>query len=101
MKHQEILKQFAEYLHQEEKSEATREKYLRSIRHFYDYLWDKPITKQEIISYKQSLLKRYKISTVNGILIALNLFFRFLMLSDYCVKLAKVQRKIFCRCERE
>ena len=67
MKQQEILKQFAKYLYQEEKSAATREKYLLSIRHFYDYLQGKSIAKEEIISYKQSLLKRYKISTVNSI----------------------------------
>ncbi len=46
-------------------------------------------------------IKRYKPVTVNSMLIAINLFLRFLNLPDYCVKLTKIQRKIFCRSERE
>ena len=44
-------------------------------------------------------MKQYTSSTVNTMLIALNLFLRFLGLSDCCVKLVKIQRKIFCQPE--
>ena len=84
------IKRFAENLRYEEKSEATRDKYLRDIRSFQHYIVDRDITKAEVMSYKEHLKSRYASASVNSMLVALNGFLRFLGLGGCCVKLLKV-----------
>lgn len=95
------IQRFEQYLHTEEKSAATIEKYLRDIRCFCDFLTDKPISKEETISYKEYLTQQYASASVNSMLVALNCFLRFLNRSDCCVKLLKIQRQMFCGEEKE
>ena len=46
------LTAFKEYLHQEEKSEATVEKYLHDVRCFYTFLEQRATEKTEVLAYK-------------------------------------------------
>ena len=91
----DAILQFEQYLKEEEKSEATIEKYLRDVRTFAEYLAGRPIEKAEIISYKEYLTNHYAPASVNSMLVALNGFLRFSGLSSYCVKILKIQRQIF------
>lgn len=95
------IQRFTENLRYEEKSEATRDKYLRDIRSFQHYIANRDITKVEVMSYKEYLKSRYAPASVNSMLVALNGFLRFLGLEGCCVKLLKVQQQIFCREDKE
>lgn len=66
--------EFEQYLKQEEKSEATLEKYLRDVRCFFVFLRDREICKNETIAYKEYLSKNYAPASVNSMLVALNIF---------------------------
>ena len=46
---------FEEYLREEEKSDATVEKYLRDVRCFYAFLANRSAEKSEVLAYKEYL----------------------------------------------
>lgn len=96
---------FESYLCNEEKSRATREKYLRDVRGFLSFLSGYPqkdaIGKEHTVAYKAYLSERYAPASVNSMLTAVNLFLRFLGMEQLCVKLMRIQRQIFSREERE
>ncbi len=92
---------FEKWLKQEEKSQATLEKYMRDIRHFLAFLGDRKISKEVTIAYKEYLAKEYAPASVNSMLVALNGFLRYFCLQKCCVRLMKIQRQIFCREEKE
>lgn len=95
------LSVFEKWLKQEEKSQATLEKYMRDIRHFLAFLGDRKISKEVTIAYKEYLAKEYAPASVNSMLVALNGFLRYFCLQKCCVRLMKIQRQIFCREEKE
>ena len=96
------LHAFARQLEEEERSCATVEKYMRSIRQFVQWLNGQPVTKAAVGAWKETLLQRGQTSaTVNAKLTALD---RFLMLQgwSHCrVKHLRVQRRLFRAPERE
>lgn len=92
---------FEEYLREEEKSDATVEKYLRDVRCFYAFLENRPADKSEVLAYKEYLTRQYAPASVNSMLVALNCYLRFCGLTGSCVKLLKIQRQIYCRQEKE
>lgn len=98
---EESLRTYKRYLDEEEKSEATTEKYLRDARAFLLYINGSEITKRETIRYKEHLSRRYAPASVNSMLVALNGYLRFIGKGDCCVKLLKIQRQMFCREEKE
>lgn len=95
------LSVFEKWLKQEEKSQATLEKYMRDIRHFLAFLGDRKISKEVTIAYKEYLAQEYAPASVNSMLVALNGFLRYFCLQKCCVRLMKIQRQIFCREEKE
>lgn len=95
------LSVYEKCLRQEEKSQATLEKYMRDIRHFLAYLEDRTVSKEETIAYKEYLAQNYAPVSVNSMLVAVNGFLRFVGLQKCCVRLMKIQRQIFCREDKE
>ncbi len=95
------LKKFELHLKHEEKSRATCEKYVRDVRAFGRYVGSREITKEEAVGYKENLKESYAPASVNSMLVALNVFFRFIDRQDCCVKLIKLQRQMFCSGEKE
>lgn len=97
-----ILADYDRWLRQEERADATREKYLRSIRTFAAWLGGAAVTKDVVTEWKSQLIKRHHApSTVNTALAALNGLFRFLGWEDCRAKFLKVQHRIFRAPERE
>ena len=97
-----ILADYDRWLRQEERADATREKYLRSIRAFAAWLGGAAVTKDVVTEWKSQLVKRRQApSTINTALAALNGLFRFLGWEDCRAKFLKVQRRIFRAPERE
>ena len=93
----EQLASFRAYLQDEERSEATVEKYLCEVTQFAAWLNDTEVTKSAVAEWKEHLLTSgYEPSTVNGKLTALDRFFDFMGWPDCKVKHLKLQRRL-CR----
>ncbi len=92
---------FENYLIENEKAEATRDKYLRDIRNFAEFIAGRELNKNLILEYKLSLVKEYAVRSANSMLAALNAFFRFLGWHDLCVKQFKLQNEAYCSEEKE
>lgn len=95
------LSQFLEFLITEEKSPATREKYLRDIHAFRSWLGNIPLTKIAVLDYKQHLIERYATNSVNSMLSSLNAFFTYQERFDLRVKALRVQHQLFTDQKRE
>ena len=95
------LVSYAAYLRSAERSKATQEKYLRSVRCFLRWLGGRELTKEAAANYKSILAEHVEPSTVNGSISALNGFFRMLGREDCRLKFLRVQRRMFRDTERE
>ena len=96
------LAEFANYLHTEEKSDATREKYLRDARTFWDYVAGGDISKETVVGWKKHLLAQgYAVRSVNSMLASVNCLLMFLGLETCRVKSIRIQRQTYCPEETE
>ena len=93
----EQIAAFASSLVLAERSPATIEKYLRSVRVFFLYLDGRPVTKDAVVAWKEHLqsMGGYSPSTVNASLAAINDLFTFLGWSDCRAHYLKVQHRLF------
>lgn len=71
-----MVNEFREYLLRNERSEATIEKYLRNVVRFMNWSGGRELSKELVIEYKASLTE--SVSTVNGVISAINSFLVFL-----------------------
>ncbi len=92
---------FKFFLTEDEKSDATIEKYLRDVRFFGKFISNREITKQEVMEYKKSLVETYAPASVNSMLVSLNSFLHFINRAECCVKLLKIQRQMFVSEKKE
>ena len=97
----EHLKAFQQFLHDDEKSTATIDKYMRDIRRFAEFAQERPMDKSLLLSYKLMLEQSYAVTSANSMLAAVNTFLRFNGWQELCVKQFKVQRKTYCSEEKE
>lgn len=95
------IEQFESILVEDERSTITIQKYLRDVKSFWRFIGDEDVTKETVIRYKQYLQEKYKPSSINSMLVAINRFFRAMGWFDCVVKLLKVQRQAFRSKERE
>ena len=98
---EKIIKNFEEYLHSEEKSAATIEKYIRDVHEFMAYTTDAAITRERVIEYKVWLLKKnYAVRSISSILASLNRLFSFLKWIDCKVILKSILSLILLEYKR-
>ena len=97
----ELISKFKEYLIEEEKTKATLEKYIRDIECFYGWVADKELNKVCVLNYKEYLIEKYAVASVNSMLSSINSFFSYLEWFELRVKTIKVQRQIFASNEKE
>ena len=97
----ELIKKFRRYLIEEEKASATVEKYIRDINVFADWLGDKELDKEMVLTYKENLIKNYAPASVNSVLSSLNSFFTFNEWYNLRVKNLKIQRQTFANKDNE
>lgn len=97
----EVIKNFENYLYEEERSENTIEKYMRDIRAFYDYTGNRELKKADVLEYKKLLCEKYMPASVNSVLSSLNALFMFMHWYELKVKTLKIQRRIFADKEKE
>ena len=97
----ELIKKFRRYLIEEEKAAATVEKYIRDINVFADWLGEKELDKETVLTYKENLIKNYAPASVNSVLSSLNSFFTFNEWYNLRVKNLKIQRQTFANKDNE
>ena len=78
-----MLTAYDRWLRQEERADATREKYLRSIRAFAAWLGSAAVTKDAVTEWKAHLAGQHQApASINTALAALNGLLRFLGWED-------------------
>lgn len=93
---------FGRHLLAEERSFGTVEKYLRDMRAFASWLDGRVVTREMTAGWKEYLLTmHYAPVTINSMLSAVNVFFRFAGWEDCQVKFLKIQRRLFRDKSRE
>ncbi len=96
-----IIEKFRRFLINEERSEATVEKYLRDVKRFCEFSKDREIDKTNVMAYKAELGRSFAVASANSMIAALNAFFRFCEWYDLCVKQFRLQREAYCSEEKE
>ena len=98
----EVLKEFANHLCREEKSNATQEKYLRDVQAFCVHADGNEISKELIIAWKKTLVERgYAVRSINSMLASVNSLLEFLGLSNCKAKNIRTQRQTYCAEDKE
>lgn len=97
----ELIENFKIDLVEEEKAQATIEKYIRDILAFVEWLSGRTVEKQTVLEYKQTLIEKYAPASVNSVLSSLNRFFAFAEWFNCKVKSIKIQKQVFAKQERE
>ncbi len=94
---EKLLERYKVYLTDSEKSLATTSKYIRDVRKLMEYVNGQNITKELVTEYKEYLRtnKKYKLSSINSFLIAINSFFVYMGWHNLRVKTYKVQKELF------
>lgn len=96
------IEEFAAYLHHEEKSAATQDKYLRDVRVFRSYAADVAISKEMVMRWKNQLLQYgYAVRSINSMLASVNSLLSFLGWHDCKVKNIRTQRQTYCAEDKE
>ncbi len=96
-----MIKEFEEHLINEEKSEATIEKYIRDIRYFVSQIGNVELDKKNVIDYKNKLSESYAVTSANSMIAAINSFFRYFGWYDLCVKQYRIQKEAYCSENKE
>lgn len=95
------LSAFEKYLIDGEKSGLTVRKYCRDVGAFRAFLGAKPLDKEGTLAFKEHLIGRYAVASVNSILSSVNCYLKYLGREDCRVKTLKIQRQAFCPEEKE
>ena len=90
-----LIDRFINHLLEEERAEATIEKYFRDIRVFRNFIQDAPITKAALIEWKRQLTEHHAPASVNSMLAAINGLLSFAERRDLTVKPLKIQKTLF------
>lgn len=97
----EMLQSFEEYLHFDEKSKNTIEKYMRDLKSFFRFVQGKVINKVLVMEYKNIITENHAISSANSMIAAVNAFLKHMGWVECCVKQQKIQRQFYCSEEKE
>lgn len=97
----QTIKTFKRHLVENEKADATIQKYLHDLHCFAAFVAGHPLDKALVLNYKKMLEQHYTIRAANSMLAALNAFLRFVGWHDLVVKQFKVQKEAYCSEEKE
>ena len=91
----ETISDFKNHLIEQEKSDATIEKYIRDVKKLMDFLCGNDLTKEYVLKFKKHLTEIYAPASVNSVLSSVNSFFDFIKCHTLKVRTLKIQRQIF------
>ena len=98
----EKIYELANYLHREEKSAATQEKYLRDAHAFRVYADGNEISKELVVDGKKYLVEQgYAVRSINSMLASVNCLMDYLGLSNCKVRNIRMQRQTYCAEDKE
>ncbi|MCI8749406.1 MAG: tyrosine-type recombinase/integrase [Lachnospiraceae bacterium] len=94
---EQILENYAKHLARDEKSRMTIRKYICDIKKLIEYADGRVVTKELVVSYKESLRtsQKYKLSSINSFLVAANRLFEYLGWYGMRVKTYRIQKEVF------
>lgn len=96
------LDAFCGYLKEEEKSQATIQKYRHDVRCFLDWVGpSEQLDKECVMRFKELLSRKYAVRSANSMLSAVNCYLRYLGREDCCVKQFRLQMDTFCDQRKE
>lgn len=96
------MEAYIAYLIHEEKSEATREKYLRDVRKFLQFVGEDSISKEMVMDWKRELVDMgYAVRSVNSMLASVNSYLAFIGKKGCRVKNLRFQRQTYCHESKE
>lgn len=90
-----LIQKYVIHLKEQERSEATIQKYAHDLNVLCEYLDGAPVTKAALIEWKQQLIENHAPSTVNSMLAAINSFLAYAGWQTLAVKLLKIQKSLF------
>ncbi len=96
-----VICEFEGMLRENERAEATIEKYTFILRKLMRYLNGRPVSKSELMDFRSYLNKGHAAQTVNVAISAVNSFLEWQQMPQMKLKLLKVQRSIFRPQEKE
>ena len=96
-----LIRQYTEYLIEQERAKNTIEKYLHDLNCLSAYLGSEPFTKASLLEWKEHLADTYAPAPGSSMLAAVNCFLRFMGWNELSVRPLKVQRALFCDEKRE
>ena len=97
----ELIQNFKEHLINDEKANATIEKYVHDIIVFMSWLPGSDVNKANVLEYKRELINKYAPASVNAAISSLNSFFDFNEWHELKIKALKIQKQIFATESKE
>ena len=91
----ENIGRYAQCLREQERSEATVQKYVQSLRTLAEFLSGRAVTKGLLLEWKEELVGQYAPASVNSKLAAVNGFLGFCGLGELRLRPLKLQRSLF------
>ena len=98
---QGTVDEYEKYLREREMSENTVEKYLRDVWALIKFAGNDEITRETVIAFKQSLIEKYRVTSLNSMLAAVNGFLKWMGREELCVRICRTQKQIFRDEKRE
>ena len=96
-----LVRDYENYLVEEERSRNTITKYMRDLKSYFIFLQGEAVTKESLVCWKEKLTQTYLPASVNSMLAAVNGFLEWAGYPQYRVKPLKIQREIFTKPEKE
>ena len=98
----EVLAGFQDHLREQEKSEATIQKYLRGAAAFAAFSGEAGATRETVLAFKRRLVaQNYAARSVNSMLASLNSLLSYLGLGELRAKTLRLQRQVYCPEKKE
>lgn len=95
------IRAYLQYLKEQERSQATLQKYAHDLEQLRQYVQGQPLTKTLLIEWKHQLLERYTPSSTNTKLAVMNGYLQFMGWHMLVVKQIKIQKSLFLQEEKE
>lgn len=95
------INNYVVFLQEQERSEATVQKYARDLTALAVFLDGAPVTKGLLLEWKEILIGKYAPSSVNTMLVAVNGFLSFCGFREFRLRPLKIQRALFLAEEKE
>ena len=95
------LEDYRAYLKSRDMKPNTVEKYIRDIRKFLVFIQNDKLDHDAVVRYREYLLSRYKDTSTNSMLVALNGYLKYIGKKECRISLLKIQRQFFVDESRE